>query len=214
MKYTNTMLLRHLREDEKEFLNLQELHYKKNTIIHFQDDSCECIEIILKGKLTTNFLAANGQEMTVFDLGKNNVVGANLIFSQNNHYPMNITCLEDVTLIKLTKNKLEYALHNYEFSLEFIKSISHNSLGMNQKIKMYKSGSLKENILGYFNELAKAQKSQTINLPVTKAQLAHHLGVQRPSLFRELKKLKDEGYLDYENRKIILYNKVNTNNTR
>lgn len=207
MKYTNTMLLRHLKEEEIEFLNLQESYYKKNTIIHFQDDNCECIEIILKGKLTTNFLTANGQEMTIFDLEKNNIIGANLIFSQNNHYPMNITCLEDVTLIKLTKKKLDYALHNYEFSMEFIKSISHNSLGMNQKIKMYKNGSLKENILAYFNELAKTQKSQTIYLPVTKAQLAYHLGVQRPSLFRELKKLKDEGYLDYKSRKIILYKK-------
>jgi CRP-like cAMP-binding protein len=37
------------------------------------------------------------------------------------------------------------------------------------------------------------QGTSRITLPIIKRELADYLGVQRPSLFRELKKMKDEG---------------------
>ena len=39
---------------------------------------------------------------------------------------------------------------------------------------------------------------------IPKKELADYMGVQRPSLFRELKKLKDEGIIVIDNRTIQL----------
>jgi len=41
-------------------------------------------------------------------------------------------------------------------------------------------------------------------LPITKKQLADYFGVQRPSLFRELKRMKDEGLIEIANKKIYI----------
>ena len=61
---------------------------------------------------------------------------------------------------------------------------------------------LRENLLEYFRQQSILQGSNTIVLPISKKQLADYLGVQRPSLFRELKNLKDEGIIDVSNRTI------------
>lgn len=43
---------------------------------------------------------------------------------------------------------------------------------------------------------------------MSKKQLADYLGVQRPSLFRELKKMQDEGLIFVLNKEIqLIYNK-------
>ena len=58
--------------------------------------------------------------------------------------------------------------------------------------------------MDYFKQQTIIQKSSVILLPMSKRQLADYLGVQRPSLFRELKKLKEEGIIEIDNRTIVI----------
>ncbi len=39
---------------------------------------------------------------------------------------------------------------------------------------------------------------------MSKKELADRFGVQRPSLFRELKKMKKEGLIDYDHKSIVI----------
>ncbi|MDD3137830.1 MAG: helix-turn-helix domain-containing protein, partial [Lachnospiraceae bacterium] len=63
---------------------------------------------------------------------------------------------------------------------------------------------LRENIMDYFKQQAIIQKSSVIIIPISKKQLADYFGVQRPSLFRELKKLKEEGIIEISNHTITI----------
>ena len=62
--------------------------------------------------------------------------------------------------------------------------------------------------MDYFKQQTIIQKSSVILLPMSKRQLADYLGVQRPSLFRELKKLKEEGIIEINNRTITIKNDI------
>jgi CRP-like cAMP-binding protein len=95
-------------------------------------------------------------------------------------------------------------LHDYHFVMQYIKSLSMNSQGMNRKITMLTQKTLRENIMDYLKQQSILQDSSKIVLPFSKKELADYLGVQRPSLFRELKKLKDEGIIEIDNRTIRL----------
>ena len=118
---------------------------------------------------------------------------------------MNIYCTENCELLYIKKSDVELLLHDYQFVINFVKSISLNSQSMNKKIAMYTQKTLRENILEYLYTLSAKQSSMEVTLPMTKKQLADYFGVQRPSLFRELKKLKDEGIIDIHNKNITLY---------
>ena len=117
---------------------------------------------------------------------------------------MNIYCTDDCVLLHISKSEVRELLKEYDFVMEFVKSLSLNAQGMNQKIAMYTQKSLRENIMDYLTALSSEQKSKTVILPTSKKELADYFGVQRPSLFRELKRMKDEGLIEVDNKSITL----------
>lgn len=112
---------------------------------------------------------------------------------------------QDCCLLHITKSAISELLKDYNFVVEFVQSLSQNSQGINQKIVMFTQKTLRDNILDYLAVLTIKQQSDTVTLPLTKKQLADYFGVQRPSLFRELKKLKEEGLIEVNNRNITLH---------
>lgn len=132
------------------------------------------------------------------------MLGANLLFGENHTYPFAIYCMSDAQLLHVTRKAISSFLHNYNCAMQFIRMLSQNSQKLNQRITMVAQRTLRENLLEYFRQQSILQCSNTIILPISKKQLADYLGVQRPSLFRELKNLKDEGIIDVSNRTIHL----------
>lgn len=178
--------------------------YHKGATVHEQNAECHVMDIVTSGKLVAYSLAQNGSECVVFEFSAGNAIGANLLFGNRNRYPMSIYCTDDSVLLHISRPGVEELLKGYEFVMQFVRSISMNSQGMNQKIAMYTQKSLRENLTDYFLALSSQQGSDTVVLPVTKKQLADYFGVQRPSLFRELKRMKDEGLIEVANRQITI----------
>ena len=176
----------------------------KNHTVYNQGDTCDKIDIVLSGTLVAYSLSENGNENIVFSFSKDSVIGANLLFGNVNRYPLNIYCTSDCEILSIKIDEVCRLLNDHSFVMNFVKNISLNSQGMNKKIAMSTGKSLRENILDYFTALSVEQKSNTIILPMSKKQLADHLGVKRPSLFRELKKLKGDGLMDVYNTQIVL----------
>lgn len=183
--------------------------YAKGKTIYQRGATCESIDIVLSGSLVAYALSPNGSESRVFSFEKNSVIGANLLFGELNRYPLNIYTTTDCKLLHIKKADVEKLLHDYNFTLNFIKSLSLNSQGMNQKIAMHTQKTLRENLLDYLTALSINQQSDTVVLSVSKKQLADYLGVQRPSLFREIKKMQDEGLILVSNKQInLLFAKI------
>ena len=49
---------------------------------------------------------------------------------------------------------------------------------------------------------------RSIELPITKKELAEQMGVSRTSLSREMQKMKNEGIIDYQGKHITLSSKI------
>ncbi|MEA5012235.1 MAG: Crp/Fnr family transcriptional regulator [Angelakisella sp.] len=176
--------------------------YYKGATVHEQSTECSVMDVVCSGRLVAYSLTTNGSETVVFEFGTGSIIGANLLFGDRNRYPMSIYCTDDCALLHISKFGTEELLKEYEFVMQFVKSLSLNSQGMNQRIAMYTQKSLRENLMDYLLALYTQQKSKSVLLPVTKKQLADYFGVQRPSLFRELKRMKDEGLIEIANKRI------------
>lgn len=179
-------------------------NYLKGAAVYNQKDSCRTFDIVLSGSLVAYSLLENGSAMTMFEFSKGQMLGANLLFGDNHAYPFTIYCMSDAQLLHVTRRAVSNFLRNYNFTMQFIGMLSHNSQKLNRKITMVTQKTLRENLLEYLRQQFILQHSKIIVLPISKKQLADYLGVQRPSLFRELKNLKDEGIIDVSNRTIRL----------
>lgn len=191
---------------EKQFQkrNLSIDFHSRGTTIYNQNEPCDTLDFVISGSLISYHLSINGSETVMFEFRKNSMIGANILFGDNNIYPLNIYCLENSNILRIKKEAVIEFLHNHEFVMNYIKSLSENSIGMNQKIAMFSKRTLRENIIIYLKEQSVTQKSKNIFLPISKKELSDYLGVQRPSLFRELKKMKDERLISIENHNITI----------
>lgn len=178
--------------------------YYKGATVHEQNTACAVMDVVCSGKLVAYSLAPSGAESIVFAFETGSIVGANLLFGSQNQYPLSIYCTADSVLLHISKSGVEELLKGYGFVMHFVQSLSMNAQGMNKKIAMYTQKSLRENLMDYLLALSAQQKSKVVVLPATKKQLADYFGVQRPSLFRELKRMKDEGLILIANKTITI----------
>lgn len=188
-----------------------ETAYAKSSSVHNQGESCSALDVVISGSLVAYSLSQNGSETVMFEFSAGSLIGANLLFGDSNVYPLNIYSLTACRLLQVTKPAVTALLENHEFMMRYIHSLSQNSQGMNRKIAIFTQKSLRENILDYLAVQSIQQKSSAIMLPVTKKHLADYFGVQRPSLFRELKKLSEEGLITVRNREITVCSLQDTN---
>ena len=101
-----------------------------------------------------------------------------------------------------TKVAVSELLKDYNYVLQYVQLLSVNSQGMNQKIAMFTQKTLRENLMDYLQSLSIEQNSTTVLLPMSKKQLSDYLGVQRQSMFRELKRMREEGLIEIDNRRV------------
>ena len=210
LKYTELFTL--ISEEEiREFLISNSYHikeYKKNSIIHLQNEVCLYLDIILDGKVSIQGIDSNGKYISIGEFSNSDTLGGNLLFSQNNFYPMMVFAKSDTKILHINKSSIiNICQTNTLFLTNFLKSISNKTIFLTSKIKTLSLKSIKECIVDFLIYENYIQKSNTIVLNITKKELAEKFGVKRTSLSRELKKLKDNKIIDFNSKSITILNK-------
>jgi len=178
--------------------------YNKMQTVYEKGDTCKTVDIVINGNLQAHTLSENGTENILVTFKRESIMGCNFLFSDTQKYPFSIFCHSNCTLLSLTEADILELIKNSEFALFFIKHISKNAQSLNKKVMTYSQNTLHENIIEYVEDLCKKQKKRTVKLPITKKELATLFGVQRQSLFRELKKMANDGIIAYKNKEITL----------
>lgn len=181
--------------------------FQKNKTLYNQGEDCESIDVIIKGNLIAYYLSEKGSSTIICKFEKNRIIGGNILFNEDKKYPLNIYCQSSCTLLNIKRDTEKKLLNDYNFAFQFILFLSQNSNGLKQKIQMHTYKTLRENISSFLKKQSLIQNNQTIILPFSKKELANYFGVQRQSLFRELKKMKDENLIYIDNKRIKLLKK-------
>lgn len=179
--------------------------YGKNNIVHFSDEVCLKLEIILSGKVAVERIDESGNLMTIAEFYANEILGGNLLFSKNPHYPMMITAKQTAVILEINKDRL-FALfsNNHDFLRTYLEFVSDHAAILGDRIKHYVNKTIRECIMSYLEYERQKQNSNKIQLSITKKALAEKIGVQRTSLSRELAKMSKDGLIRYDSKSIEL----------
>lgn len=181
--------------------------YKKNNIIYFQNEICNTMDILLGGNLSIQSIDIDGNILTIAEFSPYDMIGANLIFSNRNTYPMNIISKTDVILLKIKKELiLELCHYDKEFLLKFLSSLSDKTIVLTDKINLISMKTIRELIIDFLTNEHIYQESRVITLKTSKKELAERFGIQRPSLSRELKNMREEGLIEFDAKTITIKN--------
>jgi len=181
--------------------------YTKNSVIYFQNEKCVTLDIIISGTVSIQGIDEKGNYISISDFTIGDTLGANLLFSHKNFYPMMILSKTEVTLLKLKKEiVLNLCQRDTIFLTNFLQSLADKTLILTDKIRTLSFKSIRQCIIDFLIYESYAQKSNRIKLELTKKELAEKFGVQRPSLSRELNKMRKEGLIEYDAHSITLVN--------
>ncbi|NLP36354.1 MAG: Crp/Fnr family transcriptional regulator [Firmicutes bacterium] len=179
--------------------------YTKGTIIHFQNEVCRSLDIILDGSVAVQKLNENGNILTISVFFAKEIIGANLLFSTRDKYPLMIVADSPVVILHLYKETIASFMHQHtDFAFSLLSVVADKTLVLTDKIETISLKTIRQRLLEYLYREYRRQGSRVIELEMTKKELAQRLGMQRSSLGRELKKMREEGLLEYDARTITL----------
>lgn len=181
--------------------------YKKNSFIAFEGEDCYSLGIIISGSVDLLKIYPSGNSLTLNKLNEKEIFGEGIIFSKNHKYPVTIKSNSDCEIMFLSNEVLLDIFNSNDFILKnFLQILSEKLIFLNSKSKMLALPSIKSKISFFLLEEYKEQNSLFIDLGMSKKELAQKLGIPRPSLSRELIKLKDNSIIDFNGRIIKIIN--------
>ncbi|MBO4293691.1 MAG: Crp/Fnr family transcriptional regulator [Clostridia bacterium] len=85
--------------------------------------------------------------------------------------------------------------------------ILNKVIDLNTRIELLTKRTIRDKLLGYFNTLSTRTFSKTISMEMSLTNLADYLSIDRSAMMRELKDLKEEGFIKKVGDKIVLLHK-------
>lgn len=173
--------------------------HKKNAVVHLEGEICTKLEILMSGEVVVDRIDEEGNILSISRFREEDVLGGPLLFASDPNYILTVSAVLDTTMLEITKKCiLEMCFSNQRFLEMYLQMISNHASLLGKKLKNHVERSLREKIQSYLQVQAQRQGNEKIELKESKKALAERFGVQRTSLSRELKKMKDDGLIDYD----------------
>ena len=181
--------------------------YKKGEVIFQEEEICSAIGLIIDGTINIERIYPNGKSIVMSKFKDGDVFGEALLFSKVNKYPATVIALSDCKVLYLTKNEI-IKLFSVENKLmeNFMMLLSEKIIILNNKIRSISLKSVRQKVVDYILCEYMNEKNEEIKLKYSKEEIANDIGIPRPSLSRELIKLRDEGLINFSRNKITILN--------
>lgn len=202
----NTCFFKGISESEIEDILKSELYltreYKKNDVIANQGEKCNSLSVILEGKAVIQTIYENGKVLTLSNFNVSDVFAEALLFSKDREYPATVMAVEDCKVLSFPKKSvLGIMQKNTKFAENMLELLSQKIVILNRKINLIELDSIRRKICKILLDNYKKYDSYIYKLG-SKKELAEELGIPRPSLSRELIKMKEMGLIDFNLKEI------------
>ena len=197
-------------KNQEKLLKILEAHrftFRKNSLILTNINQGNFIGIIVDGILQIIKNDYNGNRIIIEELEEGDIFGTSLFPLQNVEY--DILTKEDTTILIIDYDQLiNLQLESKEYYNQFIKNlleiVTNKIQEKNERIEILTKKTIRNKLLEYFNIASKNRSNRTFYLPFTFTDLADFLAIDRSAMSRELKYLKEEGFIEIKGKRITL----------
>lgn len=178
--------------------------YSKNEVIANQGEKCNSLSIIMEGRAVIQTIYENGKVLTLTTFDVSDVFAEALLFAKSKEYPATVMALEDCKVLSFPKKSiLNIMAKNQQFAENMLELLSQKIVILNRKINLIELDSIRRKICKILLDNYKDKgRNQIIYTIKSKKDLAETLGIPRPSLSRELIKMKNENLIDFNLKEI------------
>ncbi len=181
--------------------------YQKGVNIAYIFKDKESIGLVLSGSLDIIRIDYNGTRTIIETIYEEEILGTSLTSLLSNDYE--IITREDTKILWLDYNvilginDIKYTYYNQFIKNLLMIALEKNTL-KNERIEILTQKTIRNKLLEYFRIEALKNRSKIIYLKSTWQDLADYLAIDRCAMTRELKYLKEEGFISVKGRVITL----------
>ena len=176
--------------------------YKKNDFIAIAGDRFPGLGIMLEGEASIIKENVAGKSTIIDIIETQDMFGEVLAFSGIDAWNVTIEALEPCKVIFISSERIISECQNVcpwhnRIIFNMLNILSEKALILNKKVDYLTMVSLREKICTYLLEQYHKTGSPIFMLSMNRKELAEFLNVSRPSLSREMSRLRDEGIIDF-----------------
>ncbi len=187
--------------------------YKKGEFIIHPLKVMQCLFIINKGKVKVIRPNSDGKEQILYVLTVGDFFGEQALFGQMSK-DIIVEALEDSGICTISKAQFQALLQQMpQIALKMIEVMSSRLTKMEELVESLGINSVDKRVFDLIEEYSlkfgrKTEQGILIQLPLSREEMANHLGITRETISRKLAKYQDEGKIKLIGHKqILLINK-------
>ena len=190
---------------------VQRKKFKKDEIITTYIEKRNQVCILISGSADLVRYDSNGNKTIIEHFAKNDIFGELFyIIATNNE--LFVKARQSCEVLFFSYDILHHKCkQNCKFHQELINNLYDIILSqvtsLNTRIELLTKRTIRDKLLGYFSILSIRNFNKTFSLPISLTDLADYLSVDRSAMMREIKCLKDEGFIKKNGNKITFINR-------
>ena len=184
----------------------RKLTFKKDRTIVTNIINVKLIGIILSGTANMERYDYNGNRSIIEKLSPNSVFGE--VFSRLGS-DISVIATSDCEVLfieyeHIIKKCKKGCLYHNILTNNMLKLLSQKIVELNERVEILSKRSIRDKLLSYFELLASSNPKRSFLLPFTYTDLADYLSVDRSAMMREIKNLKEDGFIQTNGKKITI----------
>ncbi len=183
-------------------LNASKTVYQEGEIIGIEGHEFTGLGVVLEGAIKIVKTNEAGEQVMMAMLGAGDVFGEMIAFSSVKQWPATVISHTEAVIIFIAPDRLihqcgKMCQGHQQLITNLLYIISEKALALNRKVSYLSIKSMRGKIAKFLIEEYQKKEKGTFDIQFNRNELAEFLNVSRPSMSRELSRMKEEGLLDY-----------------
>lgn len=179
----------------------------EETAYTYGEGDGQVLGVVLEGQAALVKIDAQGSRTILERLDRGGVFGELIAFASLPCDSVSLVCETKCTLVFLPQGKLSapcvQACPCHRKLLEnLLALISKKAYALSERVEVLSCRTIREKLLCCFRILAYEERSLSFTLPFSLSALADYICSDRSAMMRELKKLREEGFVEVSGRQV------------
>ena len=174
----------------------------KGDFLFVAGDDCLHANILIDGEVVAYLDGASDRHIRMSTFHAGNMFAPAFLFAQDRRYPVTVQATTNTKVLRILSTDFERLLElDPRLSKNFTFILSNLIAGLTKKVEMLLS-SVRDKVVFFLREEQRRQQSNTIQLSMSRQELADHFGIQKYSLQRALNELQESGAIRIDGKTI------------
>lgn len=180
-----------------------ERRYQKNACIVELGEDVREVGVLVSGSANAISETIGGSRSILNKLRPGDVFGEAIVCSGMQRSPMRLEAAAACVVIKIgmeniINSKLTQCRFRHVIVENLLRMTASGYVALNRKIDILAHKSVRDRVILYLSDEMNRCASCEFHIPFNRNELAEYLQVERSALSRELSRIRNDGYIDYD----------------